>query len=30
MNKTTAKMYLRGGIVPYLLLGEASKENIVI
>ena len=27
MNKTTAKMYLRGGIVPYLLLGEASKRK---
>lgn len=27
MNKTTAKMYLRGGIVPYLLLGEPSKRK---
>ena len=24
MNKTSAKVYLRGGIVPYLLLGESS------
>lgn len=27
MNKTTAKLYLRGGIVPYLLLGEPSKRK---
>ena len=27
MNKTTAKLYLKGGIVPYLLLGEKSNRK---
>lgn len=27
MNKTTAKLYLRGGLVPYLLLGEPSNRK---
>lgn len=27
MNKTTAKLYLRGGIVPYILLGESSTRK---
>lgn len=27
MNKTTAKLYLRGGVVPYLLLGESSTRK---
>lgn len=27
MNKTTAKMYLSGGIIPYVLLNEDSKRN---
>ena len=27
MNKTTARTYLRGGIVPYLLLGESSNRK---
>ena len=27
MNKTTAKLYLRGGLVPYLLLGEPSTRK---
>ena len=27
MNKTTAKLYLRGGLVPYLLLGESSTRK---
>ena len=27
LNKTTAKLYLKGGIVPYLLLGEPSSRK---
>ena len=27
MNKTTAKIYLAGGIVPYVLLGEPSERR---
>ncbi len=27
MNKTSARVYLRGGIVPYLLLGEVSSRK---
>ena len=27
MNKTTAKLYLKGGIVPYILLGEKSNRK---
>ena len=27
MNKTNAKLYLTGGIVPYLLLGEESNRK---
>lgn len=27
MNKTTAKLYLRGGLIPYILLNEESKRR---